>query len=182
MNPGIYNESFHNDSSGAFGGGQIGYNFQSGNLIYGVEADLGGMGIAHNVADPFNPNFIFSHIGNGFYGDLTGRLGYAWGGFLAYAKGGFAFLDASANLAETHLLLQTNNTSTFTGWTAGGGVEYAITPAWSVKAEYLHFEFGNEEVSWTYVDGHFPWTHELAVDTFKVGFNWHFGPGYGLFK
>jgi outer membrane immunogenic protein len=75
----------------------------------------------------------------------------------------------------------TTGTSTFTGWTAGGGVEHFIAPKWSIKAEYQHFGFGTKVGYQTDVaDPGSPigyrfhnWT-SLNADTVKAGINYHF--------
>ena len=111
-------------------------------------------------------NALYSSSG-GLYGDITGRLGYAAGPLLFYAKGGFALLDAGikANYVGENCTTTAHgcgaypkapvNPSTFSfdrsgtlsGWTAGAGVEYAFSPTWSVKLEYLHFDFDNMSVT-----------------------------------
>jgi hypothetical protein len=95
------------NGGGIIGGGQIGYNFQWGNIVFGPEADLGYLGLsgsrsaaltpapdclAHYPADMCGLNANYSTSG-GLYGDVTGRLGYAVDRVLFYAKGGAAFLD-----------------------------------------------------------------------------------------
>jgi outer membrane immunogenic protein len=119
--------------SGVFGGGTIGYNMQRGGVVFGIEADFGAMGISGNKRIT-NPDFpvddetAFAHISTGFYGDLTGRLGWAWGPWLLYGKGGFAVLEAKTYVNETdfvtpeHIGAPAFN-DTRVGWTAGGGVE-----------------------------------------------------------
>ena len=67
---------------------------------------------------------------------------------------------------------QSNKSSTFDGWTAGGGLEYLVNPAWSIKGEYLHFDFGNQTVQFT---GGENWGNKLTVDTVKFGVNYHVG-------
>lgn len=95
------------NGSGVIGGGQIGYNFQWGNIVFGPEADLGHLGLSgsRSVALPPSPDCL-AHSGTrpcgldanysisgGLYGDITGRIGYAMDSVLFYAKGGAAFLD-----------------------------------------------------------------------------------------
>ena len=104
------------------------------------------------------------------YGDITGRLGYAVDRALFYTKGGVAFLDAdfkanysgqncttignaSWNCSGFHLpaipsTFNYDHSDTLVGWTIGAGVEYALTPAWSLKAEYQHFDFGSMSYSY----------------------------------
>ena len=103
-------------TGGAFGGGQLGYNWQASNWVFGLEVDLGGMAAnadrtfgasatayTNALAAPIPAGIPVgtSSIGlrvkaeGGFYGDVTGRLGYTWGPGLLYAKGGFAWLQES---------------------------------------------------------------------------------------
>jgi outer membrane immunogenic protein len=169
----------HNTLStdGVFGGGTLGYNFQRGAFVFGVEGDLGGMNISQKKADPLGGTEI-DFLNSGLYGDVTGRLGYSWGPALLYAKGGFAFYDGEAKTTTAIPGFTVGNTSTFTGWTLGGGVEYKINPAWSLKAEYLHFDFGSERATLTSGAGVFGYKNELTVDTAKVGINYYFLPSY----
>jgi opacity protein-like surface antigen len=206
----------HSDAD-AFGGIQFGYNFQSpGAFVYGIEVDLGGMslngngrasgatswrgdalaGAAVGARDWSTPVAFEGKAEGGFYGDVTGRLGYAWGPAMLYAKGGFAFLNATLNLKESiydswGLMgcgtawcdFSQNRSTTLTGWTVGGGLEWKVSPMWSIKVEYLHFDFGNfnnnccndwfnqNHPAWNVVNN---WDNRanLTVDTVKLGFNY----------
>ncbi len=99
----------HLNSTNAFGGGQFGYNWQGwGNFVTGIEVDLEGVGGGNErsffgvtqhaygagnaiaAGTPFTANFKEN---GGFAGDVTGRLGYAWGNWMLYAKGGFAWFN-----------------------------------------------------------------------------------------
>jgi opacity protein-like surface antigen len=191
------------DSTNGFGGGQFGYNFQGGNgglggnflgsnFVFGVEVDLGAVALnQHNnrfVSTPVGGTFVGmaldGHDDGGFYGDVTGRLGYAWGSALIYAKGGFAFLDVGNRLRETVFFSDgtarffdghNNNDNFVTGWTVGGGLEWKVGPSWSIKAEYLHFDFSNDNNDNCCNDGFFNNFHDnahLTADTVKLGFNY----------
>jgi opacity protein-like surface antigen len=164
-------------ASGAYGL-QAGYNWQHGNVVFGVEIDLGAMDLNHSTN---NLNGNPASLNSGIYGDVTGRLGYAFGSALIYAKGGFAFFDGKASM--NILQGQITDTRTFTGWTVGGGLEYALTPSWSIKAEYQHFDFGTENnlANLQFSDG-LPFSHDLTVDTVKLGMNYHFGHGFEPLK
>ena len=72
--------------------------------------------------------------------------------------------------------------SGFTGWTAGGGIEYALTPAWSVKAEYLHFDFGNEQSATNINYMCCSYDNHRTVETVKAGVNYHLLSGYEPLK
>ena len=166
------NVTFKNRSTDVFGGGQIGFNLQRGNWVFGPEVDLGGMGLSHTAIEPGDTH-IRSRIESGFYGDVTGRLGYAFGPTLLYGKGGFAFTEGG--ISNTDVGEFTAKVTGLTGWTAGGGIEYKINPAWSLKAEYLHFDFGSERIV-NHSDGD-RYDNKLSIDTVKVGVNFHFGEG-----
>lgn len=198
----------------AFGGVQFGYNFQSpGAFVYGIEVDLGGMAlnghaIAHGATSYADSNsyswstpVMMNEEGQGgFYGDVTGRLGWTWGTAMVYAKGGFAWLNTNLSMNESIMDYgqigcasggvgwceygHSENT-TLTGWTLGGGVEWKVSPAWSIKAEYLHFEFDNFNnnccndpmyQSSGGVLNNFNRHDTLDVDTVKLGFNYFWNP------
>jgi outer membrane immunogenic protein len=165
--------TFKNNTSGVFGGGTIGYNFQTGNWVYGAEVDLGAMGLSHSTANPVDSTII-SKTSSSFYADATARLGYAFDKTLIYAKGGYAFYDGPISITDTGNPA-TSSATGISGWTVGGGVEYKIAPAWSVKAEYQYFDFGNSGLgivdSPAFTD-HFD--NKLTVHTVKGGVNYHF--------
>ena len=183
------------NSTNGFGGGQFGYNFQGGNFlganfVYGIEVDLGAVALNQR-----NNRFVQTPVGNivgvaldghddgGFAGDVTGRLGYAWGSALIYAKGGFAFLDIGNRMRETVFLANNppvifdghnNNDNFVTGWTVGGGLEWKVSPSWSIKTEYLHFDFSNNNDNCCndWVNNNFRNNAHLTADTVKLGFNY----------
>jgi len=165
--------TFKNRPTDVFGGGQVGWNLQRGNLVFGPEVDLGVMGLSHTAIQPGTGNFINSGIESGFYGDVTGRLGYAFGPALLYGKGGFAFTEGP--ISNTDVGEFTAKVTGLTGWTAGGGIEYKLSRAWSLKAEYLHFDFGSERIV-APTDGD-RYDNKLTIETVKVGVNFHFGEG-----
>ena len=158
-------------STAAIGGGQAGYNVQQGHLVFGVEGDIGYLGLSAQGADYHHAdsnctgNWAYCNIGGkydtsgGLYGDLTGRVGYATNRVLFYGKGGVAFLNADL---KTHydgataswynggtVLFDFDHSDTLVGWTIGAGAEVAISPSWSIKAEYQHFDFGSMSNSYT---------------------------------
>ena len=98
------------NSTNAFGGGQFGYNWQGwgwSNFVFGVEVDLEGVG-GNNERTfiGFRPDqnralAVSLKENGGFAGDVTGRLGYAWGNWMLYAKGGFAWFDPDLSASAT---------------------------------------------------------------------------------
>jgi outer membrane immunogenic protein len=167
-------------ADGVFGGGQLGYNLQRDRLVFGVEADLGGMDISgRKVPDAANFPNARASIGSGFYGDITGRVGIAADRALIYGKAGYAWYDGAAKFTDTGALTSIHSTGTFGGWAAGGGAEYMLRPNWSLKAEYMHFDFGRESSRGTDANSvTYRFSNDLTVDTVKAGVNYHFTPNW----
>jgi outer membrane immunogenic protein len=133
--------------SGIVGGGQIGYNFQNGNWVYGVELSGSGANINGGGAPP--PGAPFSAGDDNFESKIralllvTGRLGYAWDRTLLYAKGGYAGASIRTSVADSTCPLgpptscgSGSDTSWRSGFTVGAGLEYAVANNWIVGVEY----------------------------------------------
>jgi outer membrane immunogenic protein len=160
-----------NEKTGVIGGGQLGYNFQRGSAVIGVEGDIGVMDVTRTVTNRLNVN-----LRDDFYADATGRLGYAFSRGLIYAKGGAAFFEGSADVVNPGRSVTA--AKSFVGWTVGGGIEYKLASAWSIKAEYMHFDFGAENST---IEG-FRYEHQLTAETVKAGINYFILPGYAPLK
>jgi len=180
-----YNEeNFSFDDNAFIGGAQIGYNVQRGSAVFGIEGEFGYLGFDNSKQAPSRvglPGDSVASFQGDLYGTLTGRLGIASDRFLIYAKGGVAFLSADASFIDTNpagdlLVSGTKNSDTLTGWVVGGGVEYALSNNWSLKAEYLHFDFSDLTVR-AIDDTEVPrdFRNDATVDTVKVGINYKFG-------
>jgi opacity protein-like surface antigen len=140
-----------------FGGGQIGYNWQipHSNWLLGAEAEAGLLRANGTATCLASSGFFISancHVVQDASGSFTGRLGFATGPggrTLLYVKGGVAWLDEQIGITSNALLPQ--NSATFDGlrwgWTAGVGIEKALTPAWSVRLEYDYAHFGDVSVA-----------------------------------
>jgi outer membrane immunogenic protein len=138
---------------GGFGGGQIGYNWQQNQVVFGVEADIQGSNIkdSFNVTVPSNsgPLGVVAAENVNYFGTVRGRVGYAWDQTLIYGTGGFAY----GGVKDSFLLTNGGATALLAGssvgygFAAGAGVEYHFTPAWSVKGEYQYVDLGNMRVS-----------------------------------
>lgn len=116
------------------GGGQIGYNWQSGAIVYGLETDIQYVDIGGRVAwGPYDWWRGRGEDDGGYLGTVRARVGYAFDRTLIYITGGLAYGGLNSNP------LTGNNTSNV-GWTIGGGVEYAFTNNWSVKLEGLYLD------------------------------------------
>lgn len=164
------------DPQGGFGGGQIGYNWQSSHLVYGVEADIQGAGIEDKATDAFG-NVFKTHLD--YFGTVRGRLGYAFGPSLLYATAGFAY-GGIRNDAIAAGINDFKFSGTATGWVAGGGYEYKFGPAWSLKAEYQFIDLGRNDPILAPFGSACPLGPKCEADAFhtlRVGINYHFGTG-----
>jgi outer membrane immunogenic protein len=146
------------DAKGGFGGGQIGYNFQTGALVLGIEGDIAGGDISQTVnvfGIPFTTAFT-----NDALASLRGRAGLAYNTWLFYgtAGGGWAHNKISGNLGG----IPFSNEGWLSGWSAGAGVE------WSFKFEYLHYGLGTPNSFGTVPSG------KVDIDTLKIGINYLF--------
>jgi outer membrane immunogenic protein len=139
---------------GIAGGGQVGYNWQYNQFVFGGEADLQGSG----ADDTFAP-YKFS---NPWFGTLRGRAGFAMNNILVYGTLGLAMGDLKAEVFGL------DETKTLTGWTGGLGMEVGFTPNWSAKVEYLYMDLGDRAYSLTGVDNGY------QASVLRFGINYHF--------
>jgi opacity protein-like surface antigen len=173
------------DYAGVLAGGQAGYNFQKGRLVAGIEAD-GGVSNARGTAPcPSQPLFFSCEDDVGALGSLAARFGYTWGRALFYAKGGWAFGKVTAatnvNFVDTGVAPLppgagnvTQSTKWENGWTAGAGMEFALTERWSAKAEYMHYEF--PQYTFVVATPNTTASASTSGDIVRIGVNYHFWP------
>ncbi len=119
--------------SGGVVGGTLGYNYQVGRAVYGLEADLDWSKIDGSTAC----GGLSCQTRNDWLGTARGRIGYAFDRFMPFVTGGAAFGDIKATPAG--LGSQTTNKA---GWTVGGGAEFALAGPWTAKVEYLYVDLG----------------------------------------
>ncbi|MFA5898946.1 MAG: outer membrane protein [Hyphomicrobium sp.] len=151
---------------GWYGGGQIGYNAQFDWLVLGLEADLQGA----DISDSTTLSGGFSNVTTDidWFSTLRGRIGVAAGSTLIYFTGGWAFADLNQTVNTPTVSMSKDGVET--GYTVGGGVEWAIAPNWSVKTEYLYVDLGEQTLSGpsgTY-------TTDTDFHTARVGLNYRF--------
>ncbi len=153
-------------ATGVLGGFQIGYNFQSGNWIYGVEADFDFSNARKQTSGIANPSFLgtwTAKTGIDDFGTAQLRLGYNFNNFMPYVTGGLAY----GNVVDT---FQGGSGGSFpytwagTGWRAGyavgGGLEVLVSRNIAIKGEALYYDLGSEN--------HFPIQQSIPVNVFGV--------------
>ena len=181
------------EPSGAFLGGQIGYNWQpvGSNWLFGVEADLQWSDIKDSsiATLPYGiaPNTITvaGAAKVDWFGTVRGRIGYSFDRVLVYATGGLAYGSTSYALAMTQTLgfsAAAGGSSTNTGYAVGGGLEWAFAPNWSTKLEYQYIDLGDRNVNAPEfrLGAATPWAiageSRTSFHTARVGVNYRFGP------
>ena len=137
--------------TGALAGGQLGYNWQSGPMVYGLETDIQFSNAKGTLSAPCAPGLcgVAALTANysqevSWFGTVRGRIGYASAGWLLYGTAGYAYgqLDTTANASAGPATASFSARDFVDGWTAGGGVEVQVAPRWSVKGEYLYMDLG----------------------------------------
>jgi len=115
----------------------FGYNFQSGNLVFGLEGSLAAANFDGRFTSPYLPAAGAWTPNMNWLGTVTGRVGYSFGQWLPYVKGGFAAAEVGSQLqgAPTGAFSQGTELG---GWTGGAGLEYQISPKLSLGLEYLY--------------------------------------------
>ena len=173
------------NAKGFLGGAQFGWNWQSGRLVYGVEADLSGTGINDNqrtLTLPVGAQVTVEEKLK-WLGTMRGRIGTTvTDRTLVYVTGGLAV--GNYNLASTYAFIPdvaypSSRNVTKVGWTLGGGAEFALAGNWTAKAEYLYFDLGKETLDGLPVPANPPFhvqsEFKLNGHIVRVGVNYKFG-------
>ncbi len=166
---GIGNDTFN--KWGLLGGAQVGANVQFNALVLGLEGDFSWTGIKgtgrDSIGEALNTNVQWTST-------VTGRIGAAFDRLLIYGKGGLALAEDQSSLTD----FGGNSASVSfmrTGWTAGGGLEYALTKTVSAKIEYDYLSFGSKTLTFATPLETVSSSSSLNVHEIKAGINFKFG-------
>jgi outer membrane immunogenic protein len=164
------------NANGGIFGGQAGYNWQMSNWVFGVELAGDGTNIRRTDVSIFFPpaEFLTSKVDGIF--TATGRIGYAFNNWLPYIKGGYA----GAQLRTTNFTTggaSLDHSDWRGGYTIGAGLEYGITPNWTVGVEYAYMDFGNRSWNGTTIGPLTPesFNDSLRISTITGRLNYRFG-------
>jgi outer membrane immunogenic protein len=128
------------DPHGFLGGGHVGYNYQVGRWVLGVEGDVEAADVkALTSVSTAGQNYFFN-VKADMLASARARAGFAQNNWLLYATGGVAFGDVSTPPLDTLNGMRT-------GWTLGAGFQYAFNPAWSARLEYRYTDLGTKSAS-----------------------------------
>ena len=195
---------------GGFGGGQVGYNWQAGRWVFGLETDFQGAGVngSRSLTNALPIAIDHGSSSLDWFGTVRGRLGFTiFDSALLYATGGFAYGGVEDRTSGAFIggISQTaSSNQTETGYVAGAGLEYALTPIWSVKAEYQYINLGNTTLTGgtggAFINPFAPalpapciqgtlclstfhaLNSEHSYNTVRVGLNYHLIPAYQPLK
>jgi outer membrane immunogenic protein len=165
----------YGDGAGhAFVGGQIGYNHQINQIVLGIEGELSGKMIDGKASDPTHTG-PRGKVDSGLYSAITGRLGYSLGPALIYGKAGWGAMNTHMSWADPVYSSTAGGNKTLSGAVFGGGIEYALTPAVSLKAEYMRLNLGGSKLLNVigYCCGYQQRIGLDAINTFRVGVNFY---------
>jgi len=184
--------TFSHSPQGVIGGAHVGYNLQYNQwLVLGIEGSVDGTTLSHTLAVPVNdvfgdtPGSITARSEGDVQGSLRGRIGIAFDRALIYGTGGIAFTGFNTTIVDATGFFTgvpgTNATfsNTRAGWTAGGGIEYALTDNWWVRAEYRYSNFGHTTDfpfagALPFGDSFVFLRHHLTENQVQAGFSYRF--------
>jgi len=156
---------FDIEPDGAVYGAHVGYNFQRGNVVFGVEASINGT----NMEDSLFGGGLVNELD--WYATGVGRLGFAHGSTLFYGFGGVAWGQVTTTLVVAGNTF--TDEETHVGWTAGVGIEHALSDRFSLRLEYAHVDLGSEDVFGR--EGCSGCEVDFDFDVIKVGASYRFG-------
>ncbi len=181
--------TLNQDPGGVVGGAQAGYNYQMGCFVVGIEADFSGSGMSGSKSiSPIpheggpDPGVLSTQESINWFGTVRPRLGYTvQPNVLIYATGGLAYGDASYSANhdfQRGIQYPVSFSTTKVGWALGGGVEYAVSKCWTVKAEYLYMDLGSEYGVGNPIPPHPPYQQasqwQTTANIFHIGVNYKF--------
>ncbi|HEY5207894.1 MAG TPA: OmpA family protein [Stellaceae bacterium] len=160
---------YHFNPTGAIGGAHAGYNWQSGPFVFGIEGDADGSYQFKSFQDPA-PNVA---VDDRIYFDasLRGKAGLSFDRFLAYGTAGGALADVSTRYSVGPLTWSPARSIRF-GWTAGAGIDYAVTNNWAIGVEYRYTDLSSHSVA----NAVFADTNQLTYNAVRAALTYRFAP------
>jgi len=152
----------------------------------GIEGSFVGTSLTNTAVDNFLVAFrgstLTAQTSADVQGSIRGKIGVAWDRLLIYGTGGVAFggFSTSFQLVATNvpIFASANASTTRTGWTAGGGIEYAVANNRWVFAEYRFTDFGSLRDTFLFnelpVGAFFNGSRRLEENQVQVGFSYRF--------
>ena len=130
----------NNKPKGWLAGGTVGYNYQTGSIVWGIEGDFDWSNVKGSATCA--PGVTCS-TEDRWLATVRGRLGYAFDRWLPYITGGGAMGNVRASINVPAFGFMDSASKNLWGWTIGAGLEYAFMSNWSAKLEYLYVDLGS---------------------------------------
>jgi outer membrane immunogenic protein len=133
-------------------GGQVGYNWQCGHVVFGLEADFNYVGFETNTASTSGPPPVAVNFKDelNWFGTVRGRVGVTvHERALVYATGGLAYADSSRKFSVPSVPFRQTDDDFKTGWVIGGGIELVHDVRWLLRAEALYVDLGDKTHSYS---------------------------------
>lgn len=154
------------DIDGWLGGAQVGYNFSSGSMVFGVEADYQAANIVYTEVIPGGT----LDLGIESFGTLRGRIGADLDAFMPYVTAGLAFGQLGYTATPAGGGATISDSEWTWGWAAGAGVETMLADNISLKGEYLYVHLNDASFDL----GGVPFDANAGAHTARIGVNFHF--------
>jgi outer membrane immunogenic protein len=166
--------SFDRDNNGFIGGVQVGYNYQIGNLVLGVEWDFDWTSIdaSGNIGVPGIVGPLQASANTEWISTLAGRIGLALDRTLVYVKVGGGWVRNEASITHLATGASVSASDTNGAWVIGGGFEYALAPNWTAKFEYDFIGLSDKTLPG--LSGSRGFELERDIQQVKVGINFKF--------
>jgi outer membrane immunogenic protein len=165
-----------NKGSGLLAGGTVGYNYQMGQWLVGIEADYSMANAQTGASSSFNFAGGNGQANISSFGTLRGRLGWAADHTLLFITGGLAWADITNTAAAPifNSSCRQGFSGTRTGWTFGGGIEHALTDHFTVKVEALYADFGSKSTTSSRCGCAFGFNAKTTAAIGRLGLNYKF--------
>jgi outer membrane immunogenic protein len=192
----LFTDIANRNMDGVVGGGQAGYNWQTSNWLWGLEADFQGTGqrgdhlftcpagvCTPGLAAPGPAVAVALNQKLEWFGTVRGRVGVAVVPTVVfYATGGFAYGDVQTAATIAGVGTVTSDNIRY-GWTVGGGVEAALgNSAWTAKLEYLYMDIGRSAGTFATTTGALgggtlvaTYNSRITDNIVRAGLNYRFG-------
>ncbi len=129
---------------GLLGGGEAGFNWQAGGLVFGVQADIAAANISGTYVDKAHAYSVDGKLN--WLSTVRAQAGVAMGRFIVYGTGGLAVGGLEADLHDTYAtVVNTSDSKTSVGYTVGAGVAAALSDHWIAKLEYQYVDLGTQD-------------------------------------
>jgi outer membrane immunogenic protein len=170
-NSGGFASASNNIKNGLLGGPTVGYNWQTGPIVLGLEGDYSWTDA--NSIDLSGCSAPGCQNNYKYFATARGRIGYAFDRFMPYFTGGAAFTQTHDTYLPT---VSDDGGKSISGWTVGGGLEWAFWNDWSAKIEYLHADFGKPVIFAPSISINLQ-HDDSNLNVVRVGINYKFGWG-----